>query len=149
MRRRCGVGWRIWAACACACVAVLASAADTLANGQRTRPSGWPQTGSVVLPGLGYDRNRETPYPTHRPPGCAHGFDCIACVAGCRPPGQHIVARVARSGPVSNWQLRRRIVRDPNTVIACYAGGCSGQGAGPLSRSHDVNITVHSYRHGW
>lgn len=149
MRPVCGTGWRALATCACACVAAFACAADALADGQRSRPSGWPQTGAVVLPGLGYDRNREMSYRTHRPPGCADGQDCIACVAGCRPPRQHIVARVARSGPVSDWRLRRRIARDPNTVIGCYAGGCSGHGAGPLTRAHDVNITVHSYRYGW
>lgn len=149
MQRRHDCGWQILVACACVCVAVVTMACEARANGQRTRPSGWPQTGAVALPGLGYDRNAQKAYPTHRPSGCAQGHDCIECVAGCRPPGQRIVAQVARTGPVSDWQRVRHVRRDPNTVIACYEGGCTGQGYGRLSHSLDVNITVHSYRSGW
>ena len=136
---------------ACAAMPALIALMSVADAGER-RPTGWPQTGPVVVfEGERFERARSAvAVPSHRPAGCPAGRACVSCVAGCGPKGKRIVAVVKSGGPVSNWRIRkRRYAGNPNATIYCDQRGCEGLGSGPLSRTRDYNITVHTYRLGW
>lgn len=125
---------------------LLAIGGPVAADGARRHGSA--RTGPVVSFDVMPSRVRADPGPTHRPAGCPAGHTCVVCVAGCVPPGPRIVSSAASKGSVSSWRrLTRRHAGDSAAIIRCNAWSCFGNGDGPLSRSVDVNVTVHKYYH--